>query len=342
MFFLGLAIAFGLVALGGTWKPALGLDLQGGTRITLTAQGRTPAAEQPQRGRARSSTSASTAPVSPRPRSTTQGNKYIVVEIPGDSRARPRRHGQAPGPAAVPAGGLHGSEPAATAVGTTATAQGPPRPTRQPGVGVAAGRVHAPASATAPSRRRPPAEGPPAVRRAPTGQGQAAGTRRADRGTVGRRLAEPSAGARAASAVRRRTVTRAPSGGAASTDAADVDGQPRPGVRSTRSTRSPARRTARRRRRRRPGQAAGHLCDRDDGSKYLLSAAHDRGHRARRRPPRRHPAEPGQLGRQPRLRRRRHRRPSPRSPRRSYGTAATQFAIVLDGQVHLRADDERR
>ena len=30
---------FGLVALAGTWKPELGLDLQGGTRITLVAKG---------------------------------------------------------------------------------------------------------------------------------------------------------------------------------------------------------------------------------------------------------------------------------------------------------------
>ena len=36
---IGIAVLFGLVALGGTWKPALGLDLQGGTRITLIATG---------------------------------------------------------------------------------------------------------------------------------------------------------------------------------------------------------------------------------------------------------------------------------------------------------------
>ena len=33
-----LLILLGLVALGGVWKPTLGLDLQGGTRITLQAQ----------------------------------------------------------------------------------------------------------------------------------------------------------------------------------------------------------------------------------------------------------------------------------------------------------------
>ena len=40
VFFLGVGVLFGLVAIAGTWKPALGLDLQGGLRITLTADGR--------------------------------------------------------------------------------------------------------------------------------------------------------------------------------------------------------------------------------------------------------------------------------------------------------------
>jgi preprotein translocase subunit SecD len=39
VFFIGLALAYGLVALIGTWKPALGLDLEGGTQIVLTAKG---------------------------------------------------------------------------------------------------------------------------------------------------------------------------------------------------------------------------------------------------------------------------------------------------------------
>ena len=39
VFFAGVAVLFVLVALGGTWKPVLGLDLQGGTRITLIATG---------------------------------------------------------------------------------------------------------------------------------------------------------------------------------------------------------------------------------------------------------------------------------------------------------------
>ena len=36
-FFMSVAVLYGLAALGGTWKPQLGLDLEGGTRITLQA-----------------------------------------------------------------------------------------------------------------------------------------------------------------------------------------------------------------------------------------------------------------------------------------------------------------
>ena len=39
IFFLFTAVVFGLVALAGSWTPKLGLDLQGGTRITLIAKG---------------------------------------------------------------------------------------------------------------------------------------------------------------------------------------------------------------------------------------------------------------------------------------------------------------
>ena len=67
VFFIGLAIAYGLVALIGTWKPALGLDLQGGTQITLTAKGNV--SKDNLNEAANIIDSASTAPVSPRPRS---------------------------------------------------------------------------------------------------------------------------------------------------------------------------------------------------------------------------------------------------------------------------------
>ncbi len=82
-FFIGLALAYGLVALTGTWTPTLGLDLQGGTRITLIAEG-SPSednlveASQIIDQRVNGS-GVSEAEV------TTQGNRFVVVEIPGES-----------------------------------------------------------------------------------------------------------------------------------------------------------------------------------------------------------------------------------------------------------------
>jgi preprotein translocase subunit SecD len=84
VFFVGMAVAYGLVALGGTWKPELGLDLQGGTRITLVAKG-SPSAESlaearniiDQRVNGSGVTEAEV---------TTQSSNHVVVEIPGKSR----------------------------------------------------------------------------------------------------------------------------------------------------------------------------------------------------------------------------------------------------------------
>ena len=84
VFFLGLAISYGLVALGGTWKPELGLDLQGGTRITLTAKGN-PTAESLNEARGIIDQRVNGSGVT-EAEVTTQGNRYVVVEIPGKSR----------------------------------------------------------------------------------------------------------------------------------------------------------------------------------------------------------------------------------------------------------------
>lgn len=79
-----MGVVFGLVALAGTWKPRLGLDLQGGTRITLVTVGET--TEQSlteaagiidQRVNGSGVTESEV---------TTQGDSIIVVEIPGKSR----------------------------------------------------------------------------------------------------------------------------------------------------------------------------------------------------------------------------------------------------------------
>ncbi|MGH3362565.1 MAG: protein translocase subunit SecD [Nocardioides sp.] len=85
VFFLGLAIAFGLVALAGSWTPRLGLDLQGGTRITLVAN-----ADDVTEDRLKEAASIIDSRVNgsgvAEAEVTTQGERIIVVEIPGQSR----------------------------------------------------------------------------------------------------------------------------------------------------------------------------------------------------------------------------------------------------------------
>jgi preprotein translocase subunit SecD len=84
VFFIVLGIAYGLVALIGTWKPALGLDLEGGTQITLVADG---SVKKDQLNQAADIINArvngsgvSEAEV------TTQGSNEIVVQVPGSTK----------------------------------------------------------------------------------------------------------------------------------------------------------------------------------------------------------------------------------------------------------------
>ncbi|MDP9443311.1 MAG: protein translocase subunit SecD, partial [Actinomycetota bacterium] len=89
VFGLVLAAMFGAVALGGTWTPALGLDLQGGTRITLSAdavdgsddvtEAKMTEAVDIIRQRVNGSGVAEA-------EVTQQGGNQIVVEIPGQQR----------------------------------------------------------------------------------------------------------------------------------------------------------------------------------------------------------------------------------------------------------------
>ena len=67
VFFLAIGVIFGLVALAGSWKPELGPRPAGRHPDHPDRQGRT-TPRPTSRRRARSSTSASTAPASPRPR----------------------------------------------------------------------------------------------------------------------------------------------------------------------------------------------------------------------------------------------------------------------------------
>jgi preprotein translocase subunit SecD len=88
IFAIAVAALYGGVALGGQWKPKLGLDLQGGTRITLeasttTGQKVTPANLEEARGIIDQRVNGSGVTEGT---VATQGGTNIVVEIPGQNR----------------------------------------------------------------------------------------------------------------------------------------------------------------------------------------------------------------------------------------------------------------
>ncbi|MGY2703149.1 protein translocase subunit SecD [Nocardioides sp. HB32] len=83
VFFLTVAIAYGLVAIAGTWKPALGLDLKGGTRITMIADG-SPSKDNLNEAASIIDERVNGSGVS-EAEVTTQGSQIIVVEVPGDT-----------------------------------------------------------------------------------------------------------------------------------------------------------------------------------------------------------------------------------------------------------------
>jgi len=83
-FFVGTAIAFGLVAIAGSWTPTLGLDLEGGTRLTLQAAG-DPSSESLSEARGIIDQRVNGSGVS-EAEVTTEGGNVITVEIPGESQ----------------------------------------------------------------------------------------------------------------------------------------------------------------------------------------------------------------------------------------------------------------
>jgi preprotein translocase subunit SecD len=82
IFFMSVAVLYGLAALGGDWKPRLGLDLEGGTRITLTATNASLSASKLEQARGIIDARVNGSGVA-EAEVTTQGNKNIIVEIPG-------------------------------------------------------------------------------------------------------------------------------------------------------------------------------------------------------------------------------------------------------------------
>jgi preprotein translocase subunit SecD len=87
IFGLTIVVLYGLAALGQTWKPRLGLDLEGGTRITLSAIAQQGGAITPTKLKQAANivdsrvngSGVSEAEVS------TQGDRNIIVEIPGEN-----------------------------------------------------------------------------------------------------------------------------------------------------------------------------------------------------------------------------------------------------------------
>jgi preprotein translocase subunit SecD len=82
VFFAVLAAAFGLVAVIGTWKPALGLDLQGGTQIILTAKDSNVKSDQLKEAASIIDARVNGSGVS-EATVNTQGSNEIVVQVPG-------------------------------------------------------------------------------------------------------------------------------------------------------------------------------------------------------------------------------------------------------------------
>lgn len=85
VFFLVLGLAYGLVALAGSWRPQLGLDLQGGTRITLVAASEDVESESLDEARQIIDDRVNGSGVAEAD-VVTEGGDIIVVEIPGENQ----------------------------------------------------------------------------------------------------------------------------------------------------------------------------------------------------------------------------------------------------------------
>ncbi len=86
VFFVVLAVAYALVALIGTWKPALGLDLEGGTQITLTAKDGQNVSKDNLNEAANIIDSRVNGSGVTEATVNTQGSNEIVVQVPGPTK----------------------------------------------------------------------------------------------------------------------------------------------------------------------------------------------------------------------------------------------------------------
>ncbi|HEY0902559.1 MAG TPA: protein translocase subunit SecD [Marmoricola sp.] len=185
VFFISIGVLYGLAALTGTWKPRLGLDLEGGTRITLTAvNDKVDTTKLEQAAGIIDSrvngTGVSEAEVS------TQGNRNIVVEIPGENRkslldsvkrtAQLRFRVVAAGspqpgvPATAPPATSPGASPSATPSGSP-TATPSASPTASPNPRVAPGFAREADPTPTPTPTPTPSPAAPATGATPPGLG---------------------------------------------------------------------------------------------------------------------------------------------------------------------------
>ena len=293
VFALVVAALYGGVALSGEWKPKLGLDLQGGTRITLEAltdQGEkpSPAALDEARGiidQRVNGTGVAESEVS------TQGGQNIVVEIPGKPRrdlvdtVKQTAQLRFRLVAAVGAGKAQKASPSASPSGSASPGASPSAS------GKATPSVGPKASPSASPKGRPPFAGTTSPSPSPKAPATKQPTA-APSATPTAPQADP-AGAPVSQPLKwmdnpgtkwlqKFAAYTCPSGKKAA--APVVDNKDQPLV----------------------------TCD-EDGNKLLALAGTDRGHPAEEGRGR-HPAEPGAVGRQPDVRRRRPARRSPKSP----------------------------
>ncbi|MEJ7832785.1 MAG: protein translocase subunit SecD [Nocardioides sp.] len=167
VFFLGAALTYGLVALTGTWKPELGLDLQGGTRIQLQAIG-DPTPESLDEARKIIDQRVNGSGVA-EAEVTTQSGRFVVVEIPGEQRRDLEETVKRQAQLRFRLVACSDQEPCGAPVDPTSPTV-PDAPPEPPGVGVTP-----PAEPSAAPDGSPPASGG-AANRAPVGFSQDATT----------------------------------------------------------------------------------------------------------------------------------------------------------------------
>ena len=166
-FFVGLAIAFGLVALAGSWTPRLGLDLQGGTRISLVASGENVSEGSLQEAANIIDSRVNGSGVS-EAEVTTQGERTVVVEIPGESRPELEETVKRQAQLRFRVVACSSVDPTACG-GAAATPQAPQQP-QAPGSGVTV--PSAPESGNSTPRNRPPFLGKLSGQQTESPQGQ--------------------------------------------------------------------------------------------------------------------------------------------------------------------------